>query len=92
MDKTQIRKLALANGFKLKPQPGGTQDLNPYVYDFALVVAAGSLDAEADLILAASTDRSVNWSANARKLSAEIGIMMKSRAALLRAKVGGSYD
>lgn len=86
MEKTQIRKLALANGFTLKPQPDGTQDLNSYVYTFALAVAADSLDVEADLILAAATDPGINWSANARKLSAEIGTMMKSRAALLRAK------
>ena len=30
-----IKELALANGFKLKEQPNGTMDLNPYVYDFA---------------------------------------------------------
>lgn len=30
-----IRELALQKGFKLKPQPDGTMDLNPYVYDFA---------------------------------------------------------
>lgn len=31
----QIKALALANGFKLKEQPNGTTDLNPYVYEFA---------------------------------------------------------
>ncbi len=31
----QIREIALANGFKLKEQPDGEMDLNPYVYDFA---------------------------------------------------------
>jgi len=31
----QIRELALRNGFKLKPQPDGQEDLNPYVYGFA---------------------------------------------------------
>ena len=31
----QIKELALANGFKLKEQPDGTMDLNPYVYEFA---------------------------------------------------------
>lgn len=30
-----IKALALSNGFKLKEQPDGTMDLNPYVYDFA---------------------------------------------------------
>ena len=31
----RITELALANGFKLKAQPGGTEALNPYVFDFA---------------------------------------------------------
>lgn len=35
MNKQQIKELALANGFKLKEQPDGTLDLNPYVYKFA---------------------------------------------------------
>lgn len=35
MTNDQIRKLALENGFKLKKQPDGTEDLNPYVYAFA---------------------------------------------------------
>lgn len=34
MNRETIKKLALANGFKLKPQPNGEEDLNPYVYDF----------------------------------------------------------
>ena len=35
MNNDQIRKIALDNGFKLKRQPNGEEDLNPYVYDFA---------------------------------------------------------
>ena len=35
MNKKQIKDLALSNGFKLKEQPSGEIDLNPYVYDFA---------------------------------------------------------
>lgn len=35
MDKEQIKALALKHGFKLKEQPDGTMDLNPYVYEFA---------------------------------------------------------
>lgn len=35
MNKQQVKELALANGFKLKRQPDGTEDLNPYVYEFA---------------------------------------------------------
>lgn len=30
-----IREVALSKGFKLKPQPDGSEDLNPYVYEFA---------------------------------------------------------
>ena len=33
--KEKIKQIALANGFKLKEQPDGSMDLNPYVYDFA---------------------------------------------------------
>ncbi|MEK6203318.1 MAG: hypothetical protein N2B04_04610 [Psychrobacter sp.] len=36
MTNKQIKEIALANGFKLKEQPNGEMDLNPYVYDFAL--------------------------------------------------------
>lgn len=35
MTPERIRALALANGFKLKPQPDGKENLNPYVYEFA---------------------------------------------------------
>lgn len=35
MNKKQIKDLALSNGFKLKEQPSGKMDLNPYVYHFA---------------------------------------------------------
>jgi len=38
MHREQIKELALANGFKLKTQPDGTEDLNPYVYEFARAV------------------------------------------------------
>ena len=38
MTKSQIRELALANGFKLKKQPNGSMDLHPYVYDFVIDV------------------------------------------------------
>ena len=38
MIKEKIKKLALANGFKLKVQDDGSLDLNPYVYDFAKVL------------------------------------------------------
>ena len=35
MTNDQIKEIALANGFKLKEQPSGEMDLNPYVYKFA---------------------------------------------------------
>jgi hypothetical protein len=35
MENSQIKELALANGFSLKEQLGGHMDLNPYVYEFA---------------------------------------------------------
>ncbi|WP_417534156.1 hypothetical protein [Marinobacterium stanieri] len=35
MKREEIKELALARGFKLKPQPDGSEDLNPYVYEFA---------------------------------------------------------
>lgn len=38
MNNEQIKHLALQNGFKLKEQPDGTMDLNPYVYDFAVAL------------------------------------------------------
>jgi hypothetical protein len=36
----EIRGIALDCGFKLKPQPDGTEDLNPYVYQFAREILA----------------------------------------------------
>jgi len=44
-----IKRLALENGFKLKQQPSGEMELNPYVYDFAraLIDAAKSSEKEA---------------------------------------------
>ena len=38
MTKEQIREVALDNGFKLKEQPDGSLDLNPYVYEFAVAL------------------------------------------------------
>jgi len=34
----EIRATALANGFKLKQQPNGEMDLNPYVYKFVRAI------------------------------------------------------
>lgn len=35
MVKRHVKEIALSNGFKLKEQPDGEMDLNPYVYQFA---------------------------------------------------------
>ena len=35
MNKQDVKKLAIGCGFKLKEQPDGSMDLNPYVYTFA---------------------------------------------------------
>ena len=35
MNKQYIKEVALECGFKLKEQPDGSMDLNPYVYTFA---------------------------------------------------------
>lgn len=59
--KEQIKELALRTGFKLKEQPDGTMDLNPYVYDFASVVFAKGAITVFDDILA---DLEANENAN----------------------------
>lgn len=54
MTNDQIKEIALANGFKLKEQPSGEMDLNPYVYEFAknlLLLKLGEITADmTDLI------------------------------------------
>lgn len=52
MTNDQIKEIALANGFKLKEQPNGEMDLNPYVYDFARAIAISKLDEAANDIYA----------------------------------------
>jgi len=36
MNNDQIKEIALHAGFKLKEQPDGGMDLNPYVYTFEI--------------------------------------------------------
>lgn len=49
MDIQKVKELALANGFKLKEQAGGSMDLNAYVYDFANAIEqAAKAQAKAD--------------------------------------------
>ena len=40
MTNEDIKKIALENGFKLKVQEDGSEDLNEYVYKFARILAA----------------------------------------------------
>lgn len=40
----EVKSIALEVGFKLKTQPDGTEDLNPYVYEFARIIADRSAD------------------------------------------------
>jgi len=62
MDKQYVREIALDNGFKLKQQPDGDMDLNPYVYQFAdelcslLVLRSAELEQERDQLKAQNTE------------------------------------
>ena len=58
MTNDQIKEIALANGFKLKEQPSGAMDLNPYVYEFARALVILKLDEAANDIYA--LDKFVN--------------------------------
>ena len=44
--KERVRELALQYGFKLKVQPDGTEDLNPYVYEFAYALVYETVNNE----------------------------------------------
>lgn len=48
LDDADIRTIALDCGFKLKPQPDGLEDLNPYVYRFAREILSTAPRAEDD--------------------------------------------
>ena len=41
MNDQYIKELSMEHGFKLKEQPDGTMDLNPYVYSFARALING---------------------------------------------------
>jgi hypothetical protein len=43
MTKSRIKAMALSSGFKLKEQPNGEMDLNPYVYEFAKLLELAEL-------------------------------------------------
>ena len=77
MTENQIKEVALASGFKLKPQPDGGEDLNPYVYDFARKLVAEveqERDQLSDLLKAAGID--------AQEIKAENEQLRKERDAL----------
>lgn len=57
MTNDQIKEIALANGFKLKEQPDGSMDLNPYVYEFAQKLALTVEIATIQRMLAASRSK-----------------------------------
>lgn len=56
MDKERVKAIALEAGFELKPQPNGSEDLNPYVYHFANGLLAESSKTSPD---AANTFRRI---------------------------------
>ena len=50
MNNKTIKRIALANGFSLKIQVDGSEDLNPYVYEFArALLVNGELLREKDV-------------------------------------------
>lgn len=61
IEKSRIKAIALSSGFKLKEQPNGEMDLNPYVYEFASVVFAKGVITVFDDI---SADLEANEKAN----------------------------
>lgn len=48
MTNKEIEAIALANGFKLKEQYGGTMALRPYVFEFARALLAAAAGVEPD--------------------------------------------
>lgn len=62
VNREQVKQIALECGFKLKTQPDGTQDLNPYVYVFAerlIQTALEEDEREAILSLLGSIDEAL---------------------------------
>jgi len=55
MNNESIKNIALSNGFKLKQQPNGEMELNPYVYDFAKSLNEELLKENAELQVDLST-------------------------------------
>ena len=64
MNNDQIKEIALANGFKLKEQPCGEMDLNPYVYDGVRAAIKQKLkEVMAELKSMESNDNTIEMSA-----------------------------
>ena len=64
MTNDQIKEIALANGFKLKEQPNGEIDLNPYVYDaFRAAIKRKLKEVMAELKSMESNDNTIEMSA-----------------------------
>jgi len=85
MNKQQIKELALENGFKLKEQPDGSMDLNPYVYEFAAALKAKwQADILAEISLQVSASKPV-----ATPIQIATAIMKESNNIRNSAKVAG---
>ena len=56
MTNDEIRAMALSHGFTLRPQPDGSMDLNPYVYEFARALIEQEREACARISRKASDD------------------------------------
>lgn len=66
MHKERIKKMALGSGFKLKEQPNGEMDLNPYVYKFVdMIESAISHEYE--------SERKDKWISTKDRLPSESG-------------------
>lgn len=57
IDNSEIKKLALQSGFKLKEQPDGSMDLNPYVYEFARKIESETQGEIIQLIISKKPNR-----------------------------------
>jgi hypothetical protein len=50
MNRQQVREILLASGFKLKQQPDGTEDLNPYCYTAAAALLQAGREESARVV------------------------------------------
>lgn len=59
LNKETIKQIALDNGFKLKEQPDGSMDLNPYVYNAFFAVEARLLNLLSGLLYKSKFSREI---------------------------------